>query len=86
MKKTHLVSLLTLGLFSVGCVNNDYNFRAYVGNHRLLYDANKLLNEKVIKDNPAISDVDKASYMRRLEAEGKMITDAEALLNGGVLK
>lgn len=83
MKK---ISLMLLGLLSVSCVNNDYNFRGYVAAHRLSYEADVLLNQKVIQDNPAISPEDKATFKRRLDTELNMITEAEKLLNGGVVR
>lgn len=76
--KHKLLSLLALSLLA-GC-QCDTNFKAYVAAHRLSYDANVLLNQKLIQQNPAISEQDKATFSAKVEAEGAMISDAEKLL------
>jgi hypothetical protein len=76
--KLKVLSLLGLSLLaSCQC---DTNFKTYVAAHRLSYDANVLLNQKLIQQNPAISDQDKATFAGKLEAEAAMITEAEKLL------
>lgn len=79
MKIKHVLAIvLTLGLTS--CINVDPIFRSYVVSHRLSHEANKVFNQKLIADNPAISVEDKATLLRRIEAEEAMISEAEKVL------
>lgn len=79
MKVKHVFALiLTLGL--VSCINVDPMFRGYVTAHRLSHEADKIFNQKLIAENPAISDLDKATLLRKLEAEELMISEAEKVL------
>jgi hypothetical protein len=70
--------LLALALCSACCT--DTNFKTYVAAHRLSYNANQLINDKLIQQNPAISSEDKATFKGKLEAEDAMITEAEKFL------
>jgi len=77
MRPKYLI-LIALAFFS-GCCT-DTNFKSYVMAHRLSYNANALINEKLIQQNPAISEQDKATFKGKIEAEEAMITEAEKLL------
>ena len=78
--KIKYIALLLIGITMTSCVQQDYNFRSYVAAHRMSYTASEVLNRKLIQDNPAISETDKATFTRKLEAENLMITEAEKLL------
>ena len=79
MKIKHILAVvLTLGLTS--CINVDPMFRGYVTAHRSMHEANKLFNQKLIVENPAISEMDKATLLRVLEAEELMISETEKTL------
>jgi len=72
--------LILIGLaFLSGCCT-DTNFKSYVMAHRLSYNANSLINDKLIQQNAAISEQDKATFKGKLDAEDAMITEAEKLL------
>lgn len=78
--KIKYIALLLLGVSMTSCVQQDYNFRSYVSAHRLSYVAGEVLYKKLIEENPAISEADKITFKRRLDAENMMITGAEQLL------
>jgi len=77
--KVKYLAVLVLGFLMASC-QSDPMFRSYVAAHRMSYQSNLLLNEKLIKDNPAIQESDKAAFARKLEAEGQMIESAEKAL------
>lgn len=77
MRPKYLI-LMALAFLS-GCCT-DTNFKSYVMAHRLSYNANVLINDKLIQQNPAISDQDKATFKGKIEAEEAMIMEAEKLL------
>lgn len=64
----------------MSCISNDPMFRGYVAAHRASHEAGKVLNNKLIAENPAISELDKKTFLRWLEAEGQMIKSAEETL------
>lgn len=79
MKIKHVLALiLTVGLTS--CISNDPMFRSYVASHRASNEAGKILNKKLITENPAISEDDKKTFLRWLQSEDQMIKAAEETL------
>lgn len=71
--------------FLAGC-NTNAQFAAYVKAHRAKYDQTAPHYAKLIKDfMPEDTEFQKAlkeSKLKLIEAEGEMITEAEALLAG----
>lgn len=78
-KLKHLVAL-ALALCLCSCISNDPMFRGYVAAHRASHEAGKVLNNKLIAENPAISELDKKTFLRWLESEEQMIRSAEETL------
>jgi hypothetical protein len=77
--KIKYLAAIVVGLFLASC-QSDPMFRSYVAAHRLSYQASEVLNQKLIVDNPAIQETDKAAFARKLEAERQMIESAEKAL------
>lgn len=79
--------LLSLGLATMlaGC-NTNAQFAAYVAAHRAKYDQTAPhYKDLIVKNMPENSDFQKAekeAKLKLIEAEGKMIEEAEAFLRG----
>lgn len=77
--KIKYLAALVIGLCLASC-QSDPMFRSYVAAHRLSHQANLVLNQKLIAENPAIQESDKVAFSRKLAAEGQMIESAEKAL------
>lgn len=58
----------------------DANFRSYVAAHRASYTVLSTHYKGYLEKDTSLSEQDKATHLRRVEEEGKMITEAEKLL------
>lgn len=72
--------VLASSLLALGSCNTDANFRSYVMAHRLSHDAMAPQYTSYIDHDTSLSDLDKLSFKRRVDAEDQMITEAEKLL------
>lgn len=86
MKQFKLLTLLGLSSVLAGCNCTNAQFAAYVAAHRAKYDQTApLFKDLVEKNMPEDTDFQKAtkeSKLKLIEAEGKMIEEAEVFLRG----